>query len=328
MGFSLGNFIGGAAAGGVSNADEAIKQRDALDLQQHQSDAALAREKAIEAMRHTDSIDTAKQLGQINIDNAEQVRTTKSDRINATAGGIIQQAQLDKWNKENDIDTGEKDNKGASIYRQATQNDVENGQVKLDDGNVDLGSDVDTQLSSHDKTMAHLQAEAQDTGDYSKLATLANSSENMQVKWDAMKAISDNKDATRQYVADQQNATRAAQIQMMATVAGIKASVSAGKSDQGEIFKTINTIDNDIKSSEKELSTNAFLISTINKTDPRYTLIMADNVRLKSEIQENKSSKRSVAQAAGIHLPDAPSAQPAAVVTPAKPFNPADFTKK
>lgn len=323
MSFSLGQFIGGAAAAGVSNADEAIKHRDALDLQSHQDDAAMMRQTALANLQHGNSVDLMHQTSDNAVTTAEQVRQAKSDRIENNANGIIQQAQLSKWNKTNDIDTGEVDKDGNPITRQATADDIQSGKLKLDDGDVDLKSDPDSQLSEHDQTMAHLQAEAKDTGDYTKLATLANSSENMQVKWDAMKSISDNKDATRQYIADQQNATRAAQIQMMATVAGIRASVSAGKSDQNEVFKTMNSIDADIRSNQKEISTNAFLLGTINKSDPRFAMINADNDRLKAAIQENTAAKRSIAQSAGIKLPSAPvTTAPAAATQPVLNYDP------
>ena len=85
MGFSLGQFIGGAAAAGVSNADEAIKHRDMLDLQKHQDDAAMMRQIALTNLQHDNSIDLAQKASDISANAVADARDQQSSDIDDEA---------------------------------------------------------------------------------------------------------------------------------------------------------------------------------------------------------------------------------------------------
>ena len=113
MGFSLGHFIGGAAAAGVSNADEAIKHRDALDLQAHQDDAAMMRQTALANLQQEHAIALAQNSSDISAqattnarnlqtsDIAEDAQRLANERV-APGNGIIHsnmQAALDDYEK-------------------------------------------------------------------------------------------------------------------------------------------------------------------------------------------------------------------------------------
>ena len=278
MGMDLGlllSAVSGAGQGAVANLTEQQKQQDAIDLEQAKSDADIARQKA--------AID-------YNIQKVNEQRTNASAAINQNYQGLLQSKQLANWNSDANLDVGD-----GSAPRPATPDDVKSGAVDL--------TDPEAQLSQRDDTMARLQAEAQYTNDYSKLATLQNSSDIAQNKWDTLQAISDSKNDTRQYVADQQNETRKLQIQLMQQMKDINGPTKAN----AELLKAgLASTDDRIK-----IASNAL------KEDPSNTKAQ---IELADALVDNKSYHAKTQSLLGIDIPNAPTP-----VTPKKPFNPADF---
>ena len=154
MGFSLGQFISGAAAAGVSNADEAIKHRDALDLQQHQDDAAAMRQTALANLQHDNSIDLAQKASDISANAVSDARDKQVSDVNdeaqrlanvrsSAANGIINdqmQAAKDSYINSNLSDADKKlgidaaDKYAADNAINATPTDLERVHASVNAG--------------------------------------------------------------------------------------------------------------------------------------------------------------------------------------------------
>lgn len=289
----------------------------ALQAMKDQADVdklKLANQLAQDNMQVQADIDVGKQgqINQVNAASAETTRQAKAARVADLANGIIGGQQLNNYNKNNEVEVT--DDAGNVTNRPASMDDV-------NDGTIDLSKEPDAQIGDRAKMLAGLQADAQDSGDYSKVAAVQINSDSQ----DARNALMQQKvdylnDKLNQNSVDNQFRTM-----MMGQVAQIRADAkSAGGSSLSPKMQMVAFMESKPDIYSKEDVKGVMLDRPqINPVDIAANLMKED-----SRLSANDAALKAIAIVKTVKSLSAGSATSTPTTpanSPTKPFNTSDF---